>query len=151
MIKIPRQVIFTIYITSTPYNPLITPIYTINFNNQIKIPQNYKLNTKQIIKFNFNNINTSLFNTTKPKNQPTNIIPQTKNITIKYTNITTQTYLTIHLKTNTISNQTIISNNQNLNFIITNQNNTPITPNNLNNIIPFHLNTTTTTNITLHT
>ncbi|HAW0764218.1 TPA: type 1 fimbrin D-mannose specific adhesin FimH, partial [Escherichia coli] len=30
MVEIPRQVMFTVYVTSTPYDPLVTPVYTIS-------------------------------------------------------------------------------------------------------------------------
>ncbi|HAX7344857.1 TPA: adhesin, partial [Escherichia coli] len=40
MVEIPRQVMFTVYVTSTPYDPLVTPVYTISFGGRVEVPQN---------------------------------------------------------------------------------------------------------------
>ncbi len=31
---------FTVYVTSTPYDPLVTPVYTISFGGRVEVPQN---------------------------------------------------------------------------------------------------------------
>ena len=36
MVEIPRQVMFTVYVTSTPYDPLVTPVYTISFGGRVE-------------------------------------------------------------------------------------------------------------------
>ncbi|MDD0144602.1 hypothetical protein PSY25_23265, partial [Shigella flexneri] len=47
MVEIPRQVMFTVYVTSTPYDPLVTPVYTISFGGRVEVPQNCELNAGQ--------------------------------------------------------------------------------------------------------
>ncbi|MDZ8499127.1 hypothetical protein SNB39_00800, partial [Escherichia coli] len=49
------------YVTSTPYDPLVTPVYTISFGGRVEVPQNCELNAGQIVEFDFGDIGASLF------------------------------------------------------------------------------------------
>lgn len=66
MVEIPRQVMFTVYVTSTPYDPLVTPVYTISFGGRVEVPQNCELNAGQIFEFDFGDIGASLFSAAGP-------------------------------------------------------------------------------------
>lgn len=66
MVEIPRQVMFTVYVTSTPYDPLVTPVYTISFGGRVEVPQNCELNAGQIVEFDFGDIGASLFSAAGP-------------------------------------------------------------------------------------
>lgn len=151
VIRVPERIVFAICIASAPGSPLIAPICAVDFNNQIRMPRGYRLGTKRVIRFSFNSVNTSLFDTTKPKGQPTNIVPRAGDVTIGYAGITTRTCLAVHLRTDTISNRTVISSGRSLNFVITSRGSAPVAPGSLGDIVPFHLSTTTTTGIALHT
>ncbi len=137
MVEIPRQVMFTVYVTSTPYDPLVTPVYTISFGGRVEVPQNCELNAGQIVEFDFGDIGASLFSAAGPGNRPAGVMPQTKSIAVKCTNVAAQAYLTMRLEASAVSGQAMVSDNQDLGFIVADQNDTPITPNDLNSVIPF--------------
>lgn len=139
MVEIPRQVMFTVYVTSTPYDPLVTPVYTISFGGRVEVPQNCELNAGQIVEFDFGDIGASLFSAAGPGNRPAGVMPQTKSIAVKCTNVAAQAYLTMRLEASAVSGQAMVSDNQDLGFIVADQNDTPITPNDLNSVIPFRL------------
>lgn len=149
MVEIPRQVMFTVYVTSTPYDPLVTPVYTISFGGRVEVPQNCELNAGQIVEFDFGDIGASLFSAAGPGNRPAGVMPQTKSIAIKCTNVAAQAYLTMRLEASAVSGQAMVSDNQDLGFIVADQNDTPITPNDLNSVIPFRLDAAAAANVTL--
>lgn len=149
MVEIPRQVMFTVYVTSTPYDPLVTPVYTISFGGRVEVPQNCELNAGQIVEFDFGDIGASLFSAAGPGNRPAGVMPQTKSIAVKCTNVAAQAYLTMRLEASAVSGQAMVSDNQDLGFIVADQNDTPITPNDLNSVIPFRLDAAAVANVTL--
>lgn len=126
MVEIPRQVMFTVYVTSTPYDPLVTPVYTISFGSRVEVPQNCELNAGQIVEFDFGDIGASLFSAAGPGNRPAGVMPQTKSIAVKCTNVAAQAYLTMRLEASAVSGQAMVSDNQDLGFIVADQNDTPI-------------------------
>ncbi|STI19225.1 fimbrial protein [Escherichia coli] len=76
-------------------------------------------------------------------------MPQTKSIAVKCTNVAAQAYLTMRLEASAVSGQAMVSDNQDLGFIVADQNDTPITPNDLNSVIPFRLDAAAAANVTL--
>ncbi len=74
---------------------------------------------------------------------------KTKSIAIKCTNVAAQAYLTMRLEASAVSGQAMVSDNQDLGFIVADQNDTPITPNDLNSVIPFRLDAAAAANVTL--
>lgn len=124
MVEIPRQVMFTVYVTSTPYDPLVTPVYTISFGGRVEVPQNCELNAGQIVEFDFGDIGASLFSAAGPGNRPAGVMPQTKSIAVKCTNVAAQAYLTMRLEASAVSGQAMVSDNQDLGFIVADQNDT---------------------------
>lgn len=77
------------------------------------------------------------------------VMPQTKSIAVKCTNVAAQAYLTMRLEASAVSGQAMVSDNQDLGFIVADQNDTPITPNDLNSVIPFRLDAAAVANVTL--
>ena len=55
----------------------------------------------------------------------------------------------MRLEASAVSGQAMVSDNQDLGFIVADQNDTPITPNDLNSVIPFRLDTAAAANVTL--
>ena len=43
MVVIPRQVLFRVYVTSTPTDPLTSVVYTISYSGTIQVPQSCEL------------------------------------------------------------------------------------------------------------
>lgn len=68
MVEIFRQVMFTVYVTSTPYDLLVTLVYTISFGGRVEVPQNCELNAGQIVEFDFGDIGALLFSAAGPGN-----------------------------------------------------------------------------------
>ena len=85
----------------------------------------------------------------QPGNRPAGVMPQTKSIAVKCTNVAAQAYLTMRLEASAVSGQAMVSDNQDLGFIVADQNDTPITPNDLNSVIPFRLDAAAAANVTL--
>ncbi|EPU4539260.1 fimbrial protein, partial [Escherichia coli] len=56
---------------------------------------------------------------------------------------------TMRLEASAVSGQAMVSDNQDLGFIVADQNDTPITPNDLNSVIPFRLDADAAANVTL--
>lgn len=76
-------------------------------------------------------------------------MPQTKSIAVKCTNVAAQAYLTMRLEASAVSGQAMVSDSNRLGFIVADQNDTPITPNDLNSVIPFRLDAAAAANVTL--
>lgn len=108
---------FTVYVTSTPYDPLVTPVYTISFGGRVEVPQNCELNAGQIAEFDFGDIGASLFSAAGPGNRPAGVMPQTKSIAVKCTNVAAQAYLTMRLEASAVSGQAMVSDNQDLGLL----------------------------------
>ena len=66
-----------------------------------------------------------------------------------YEHVAAQAYLTMRLEASAVSGQAMVSDNQDLGFIVADQNDTPITPNDLNSVIPFRLDAAAAVNVTL--
>ena len=80
----------------------------------------------------FGDIGASLFGAAGPGNRPAGVMPQTKSIAVKCTNVAAQAYLTMRLEASAVSGQAMVSDNQDLGFIVADQkNDTPVRPNRL--------------------
>ncbi|MEB8248743.1 fimbrial protein, partial [Escherichia coli] len=121
----------------------------LSFGGRVEVPQNCELNAGQIVEFDFGDIGASLFSAAGPGNRPAGVMPQTKSIAVKCTNVAAQAYLTMRLEASAVSGQAMVSDNQDLGFIVADQNDTPITPNDLNSVIPFRLDAAAAANVTL--
>ncbi|MBW6054685.1 fimbrial protein [Escherichia coli] len=110
---------FTVYVTSTPYDPLVTPVYTISFGGRVEVPQNCELNAGQIVEFDFGDIGASLFSVRQGRVIDLLVsAPQTKSIAVKCTNVAAQAYLTMRLEASAVSGQAMVSDNQDLGFLL---------------------------------
>lgn len=139
MVTIPRQTMFTVYVTTSTGDALSTPVYTISYSGKVEVPQNCEVNAGQVVEFDFGDIGASLFSQAGAGNRPQGVTPQTKTIAIKCTNVAAQAYLSMRLEAEKASGQAMVSDNPDLGFVVANSNGTPLTPNNLSSKIPFHL------------
>lgn len=105
----------------------------------ITVPQTCELNTGQTIEFNFGNIPASAFSKAGAGNKAEGVNPQTKDIGIKCKNIDAQALLSLRIEANSVSGNAMISDNEDLGFIVANKDKTPLTPNNIDSKIPFQL------------
>lgn len=116
MVVIPRKTLFTVYVTTTNADPLITPVYTISYSGKINVPQTCELNVGQIVQFDFGDIASTLFSQAGAGNSPARVTPQTKSVAITCTNVDAQAYLTLRLEAEKSTGDIMVSDNPNLGF-----------------------------------
>ncbi|TNV19736.1 type 1 fimbrin D-mannose specific adhesin FimH [Buttiauxella sp. B2] len=139
MVPIPKQTMFTVYVTTRNSDPLTTPVYTISYSGKVEVPQTCEINAGQIVEFDFGDIGAALFSQAGAGNRPQSVTPQSKTVAIKCTNVAAQAYLTLRLEAEKVSGNMMVSNNNDLGFMISDHNGFPLTPNNLNSKIQFSL------------
>lgn len=139
MVPIPRQTMFTVYVTTSNGDALSTPVYTISYSGKVEVPQSCKVNAGQVVEFDFGDIGAALFSKAGAGNRPEGITPQTKTIAIKCTNVAAQAYLSMRLEAEKVSGKTMVSDNPDLGFIVSDGSGVPLTPNDLASKIPFRL------------
>ncbi|MCT4714798.1 type 1 fimbria D-mannose specific adhesin FimH [Enterobacteriaceae bacterium H18W14] len=139
MVPIPKQTMFTVYVTTRNTDSLTTPVYTISYSGKVEVPQTCEINAGQIVEFDFGDIGAALFSQAGAGNRPQSVTPQTKTIGIKCTNVDAQAYLSLRLEAEKISGNMMISNNDDLGFIVSDGTGAPLTPNSLGSKINFRL------------
>lgn len=139
MVPIPRQTMFSVYVTTSTGDALSTPVYTISYSGKVEVPQNCEVNAGQIVEFDFGDIGASLFSKAGAGNRPEGINPQTKTVAIKCTNVAAQAYLTMRVEAEKATGQMMVSDNPDLGFIVADSSGNPLTPNNFSSNIPFQL------------
>lgn len=139
MVPIPKQTMFTVYVTTSHSDPFTTPVYTISYSGKIEVPQSCEINAGQIVEFDFGDIGAALFSQAGAGNRPQSVTPQSKTVAIKCTNVAAQAYLSLRLEAEKVSGNIMVSNNNDLGFIISDSSGLPLTPNDLNSKIPFRL------------
>lgn len=139
MVPIPKQTMFTVYVTTRNTDPLTTPVYTISYSGKVEVPQTCEINAGQVVEFDFGDIGAALFSQAGAGNRPQSVTPQSKTVGIKCTNIDSQAYLTLRLEAEKISGNIMVSDNSDLGFIVSDGSGVPLTPNNMNSKINFRL------------
>lgn len=139
MVVIPRQVLFRVYVTTLRSDPLTSVVYTISYSGTVQVPQNCEVNAGSMVEFDFGDISASLFSKAGAGNRPEGVTPQSKTLGIKCTNIEAQAYLTLRLEAEQSSGNIMVSSEPNLGFIVADENNNPLVPNNVASKIPFQL------------
>jgi minor fimbrial subunit len=147
MVPIPKQTMFTVYVTTRDTDPLNTPVYTISYSGKVEVPQTCEINAGQIVEFDFGDIGAALFSQAGAGNRPQSVTPQTKTIGIKCTNVEAQAYLSLRLEAEKISGNMMVSDNSDLGFIIADGTGAPLTPNNLSSKINFRLDDAATSRV----
>ncbi|CDZ84310.1 putative fimbrial-like protein ElfG precursor [Citrobacter koseri] len=139
MVPIPRQTMFSVYVTTSTGDALSTLVYTISYSGKVEVPQSCEVNAGQVVEFDFGDIGAALFSKAGAGNRPEGVTPQTKTVAIKCTNVAAQAYLSMRLEAEKISGQAMVSDNPDLGFIVSDSGGVPLTPNNLASKIPFRL------------
>ncbi|RKQ40032.1 type 1 fimbria D-mannose specific adhesin FimH [Enterobacter sp. R1(2018)] len=139
MVPIPKQTMFTVYVTTHNTDPLTTPVYTISYSGKVEVPQTCEINAGQIVEFDFGDIGAALFSQAGAGNRPQGVTPQTKTIGIKCTNVDAQAYLSLRVQAEKSAGNMMVSDNKDLGFIVADGTGTPLTPDNLGSKINFRL------------
>lgn len=147
MVLIPRQTMFTVYVTTESGEQLNTPVYTISYSGRVEVPQFCELNVGQVVEFDFGDIGAALFSQAGAGNSPQGVSPQTKTVAIKCTNIDAEAYLSLRLQAEKSSGDIMVSDNPDLGFLVSDGSNNTFTPNDINSKLPFRLDDAATARI----
>lgn len=133
--KLPIARIYTgDYVGSAKRNGAAQTIY---LSGTVNVPQNCKVNAGQKVEINFGDISANAFGSIGIGNKPANVNVQTRSFNVQCTNIATQALLTLRVESESSNGEMILSNNPDIGFKISDQNNRILSPNNMNSSIPF--------------
>jgi minor fimbrial subunit len=119
------------------------------FTGSIIVPQNCELDAGQIVDMNFGNIGASLFSQAGAGNKPDGVMPMSKNIQIQCNKIDAQTMLSLRIQGEDVKGNIMVSDNKDVGFILTDKDNHPITPGDVNSKIEFRLDDNASANVTI--
>lgn len=139
MVVIPKQTMFTVYVTTNAGEALSTPVYTISYSGTINVPQTCEINAGTMVQFDFGDIGASLFSQAGAGNKPASVPAQQKTVAIKCTNVESQAYLSMRVEAEKAQGNAMVSDNADLGFVVADSSGNPLTPNNINSKIPFRL------------
>ncbi|BCX72817.1 MULTISPECIES: fimbrial adhesin FimH [Acinetobacter] len=138
-VPIPKKTMFTVYVSIGSGDPLIFPVYTVSYSGSVNVPQSCKIGTNDIVEIPFGDIPAYAFSNAGPGNKPSNVNVQTRTLGIQCTNINAQAMLTLRIEAERANGNMIISDNPDIGFQMSDQNNNILIPNNINSVIPFNL------------
>lgn len=140
-IIIPKTLVYTIYANTNPSDPLTADKYISNvyLTGDVNVPQSCEIDTGKTIEFDFGNIAATSFSRAGAGNKPNGVNAQTRTIGIQCKNMEANALLSMRLEANDTSGNAMVSDNKDLGFVIADQRNSPLTPNNINSTIPFQL------------
>ncbi len=139
--------IFNLYANNRSGESVGTPVVTGFLSMSMTIPQKCELNTGQIITIDFGPISSSAFKVATKK--PDGVNPITRSITVKCNGIEAQTNLTLRVEAEKVEGNIIVSDNEDVGFIIADSNGRELMPNNLSSNIPFKLDDNVSANVVL--
>lgn len=138
-VPIPKKTMFTVYVTTGSADPLNIPVYKISYSGSISVPQSCKIGTGDFLEIKFGEIPAYAFSQAGPGNKPNNVNKQSHTLAIQCTNIDAQAMLTLRLEAEKATGDMMISNNPDIGFKMSDQNDNVLLPNNINSVIPFNL------------
>lgn len=124
---------------------------TINYimSGTVVVPQNCVIDSGQVISIDFGNLYSGDFTTAGQK--PNGAIEKTFNVPIKCTNIDAPANLTLRVEGTPSTHyvKALASDNDDVGVVVTDEQGTILTPNNMSSVIPFVTDTTGNANVTL--
>jgi len=123
------------------------PLSSVYLHGAVVVPQSCVINSDKPINIDFDTISTSAFDYAGKKAEGVN--PKTRIVQIKCSNIDAQTMLTLRVQADNVVGNAIVSNNNDVGFVITDENNKELTPNNISSVIPFALDQSANSNVTI--
>ncbi|WP_245209472.1 fimbrial protein [Serratia fonticola] len=114
----------------------------------ISASQSCELNAGDVINIDFGNLSSGAFNTAGVIAQ--GVQPKSKTVSVKCDNIAGNAQLTMRLQADKTNGNIVVSDeNNDVGFRVTNNNGTPLVPNNLSSVIPFVLDSNARQNVTI--
>jgi minor fimbrial subunit len=130
---------FTVYVTTASGEPLDMPVYRISYSGSVSVPQSCKIGTGDFLEIKFGEIPAYAFSQAGPGNKPNNVNKQTHTLAIQCTNINAQAILTLRLEAEKATGDMMVSDNPDIGFKLSDQNDKVLIPNNMNSVIPFNI------------
>ncbi|WBG90507.1 fimbrial protein [Pantoea piersonii] len=151
---IPYTEIFSVYVGADigSYNPPVmkSVVYRIVINGAtISVPQTCTVNAGTTIDFDFSDINASSFSRAGAGVKPSDVSTLSKSFDIACSDSEASSTLKITLQTSTVSGNTIVSSNSDLGFIITDDQDNIIVPNDTTSAITTTLDSTSQATVTI--
>lgn len=120
-------------------------IATVYVNYNITVPQNCVINSGQVVSVDFGNIPSTAFKS--PGQIAERVAPITRQITMQCSNIEPFRNMSVRVQANSVSGNAIVSNNEDVGFVLGDSNRREITPNQPTSTIPFMLSGTNTATV----
>lgn len=115
------------------------PMVTLNLNAVMVVPQSCTLNAGDTITFNFGSFGTQAFAGTGKGNKPQGAEVKVNSVDVNCKNIDAESMLSMRIEAGDTDDNIILSNNKDVGFIVADENEKPLNPNNINSYIPFKL------------
>lgn len=125
------------------------PVVDVYISGTVTVPQKCILDLNKIIEMKFGNIAASSFSKAGPGNIPDNVNPQSHNISIQCENIDAFAQLAMRIETSRAQDNIILSDNEDVGFILGDKDRNPLKPNDINSHIPFKLDGNAEANVTI--
>lgn len=116
-----------------------TPMVILNLTAEMTVPQKCDINAGQVINIDFGNLSTQVFKDTAVGRKPELAPIRERTFSIQCNNVDAAALLSVRIETSSAQNNIILSNNPDVGFILADQNNNELQPNNINSHIPFKL------------
>ena len=139
MVVIPKSVIFNVYVKTEESDPESTVVYTISYSGVINVPQSCEINAGTTVEFDFGSIGASEFSKAGAGNKPEGVSAQQKTLAIKCSNTEANAYLSMRIETEKAEGNALVSDNEDLGFVVADESSNPLVPNNSSSKIPFRL------------
>jgi len=139
-VSIPSKTMFTVYVTTTPSDPLTYPVYTISYSGRIVAPQSCTIDSGKVLDIKFGDILASEFNQAGAGNKPHSVNPETRSVSVQCSNMNAAATLNFRIESEKSQGDMIMSNNPDVGFKISDMNNNVFIPNNLLSFSQFKLN-----------
>lgn len=138
-VSIPSKTMFTVYVTTTPSDPLSYPVYTISYSGRIVAPQSCTIDSGKVLDIKFGDILASEFNQAGAGNKPNSVNPETRSVSVQCSNMNAAATLTFRIESEKSQGDMIMSNNADVGFKISDMSNNILIPNNLLSFSQFKL------------
>jgi fimbrial protein len=148
-VNIPPKDMFSVYVTTTHDDPLSQVVYNITYSGSVTVPQSCEINAGQTILVDFGTLNSGSFKHAGEK--PEGVRTRSFNVPVKCSGTTSQVNLSMRVQATPDPHfsQAIASDNPDVGVVVTNNQGTALTPNDIASAVPFTTDDTGAANIML--
>jgi len=112
-------------------------IAKVYLNYSITVPEQCVLNAGNVLTMDFGTLSTGAFKTAGAK--PEGVNPIARSVALQCSNLQQRAALTMRVQADNVIGSTIVSDNPDVGFVVTDNSNTALTPNLSSSVIPFNL------------